>query len=84
MSTKSSGEQIAAGAFKATYLRLMERVARDGISVTITKHGKPIARLVPVNVTEPPLFGSIPATIHGDIIGPFHEDWPEPTALEPE
>ena len=38
------------GAFEAkTHLpRLLERVAR-GESLTITKHGKPVARLVPVD-----------------------------------
>jgi prevent-host-death family protein len=43
------------GAYEAkTHLpRLLEEVAR-GATVTITKHGHPIARLVPVAAARPP------------------------------
>ncbi len=42
------------GSFEAkTHLpQLLERVA-NGEEFTITKHGKPVARLVPVSVTTP-------------------------------
>ncbi len=42
------------GSFEAkTHLpQLLERVA-NGEEFTITKHGKPVARLVPVSVTAP-------------------------------
>ena len=42
------------GSFEAkTHLpQLLERVAR-GEEFTITKHGKPVARLVPMTVTKP-------------------------------
>jgi prevent-host-death family protein len=33
--------------FKATCLEVLERVARTGEEITITKRGKPIARVVP-------------------------------------
>jgi len=38
---------LGATEFKATCLQVLERVRRTGEEVTITKHGKPIARLVP-------------------------------------
>jgi prevent-host-death family protein len=41
-------KQVAAGRFKATCLKLMDRVAATGEPVEITKRGKPLARLVPV------------------------------------
>jgi prevent-host-death family protein len=40
--------EIAAGKFKATCLKLMDRVAATGEAIVITKRGKPLARLVPV------------------------------------
>jgi prevent-host-death family protein len=42
------------GSFEAkTHLpQLLERVAK-GEEFTITKHGKPVARLVPVSITQP-------------------------------
>jgi prevent-host-death family protein len=40
--------EVPAGKFKATCLRLMERVAATGEPIVITKRGKPLARLVPV------------------------------------
>jgi prevent-host-death family protein len=38
--------QIPASRFKATCLELMDRVAATGETVVITKHGRPVARLV--------------------------------------
>lgn len=40
--------EVPAGKFKATCLKLMDRVATTGEEVVITKRGKPIARLAPV------------------------------------
>ncbi len=40
--------KISAVKFKATCLKLMDRVAATGEPITITKRGKPLARLVPV------------------------------------
>ncbi len=38
---------IKASEFKAKCLRLMDEVAADGIPIVITKHGRPVTRLVP-------------------------------------
>lgn len=40
---------IAAADFKTGCLQLMDRVRETGVEYTITKHGTPVARLVPVN-----------------------------------
>ena len=40
--------EISAGKFKATCLKLMDRVAATGEPIVITKRGKPLAKLVPV------------------------------------
>lgn len=43
---------IKASTFKATCLKLLDEVAEGHRSLTITKHGRPVARLVPITPTE--------------------------------
>jgi len=70
--------EIAAGVFKAKCLKLMDRVARTHEEITVTKRGKPVARLVPVEpAPEQPLFGYLrgKGEIRGDIVAPTGETW---------
>lgn len=53
--------QITATQFKAKCLRLLDEVAQTGRPLTITKHGKPVARLEPAERSRG-LEGS--ATLH--------------------
>jgi prevent-host-death family protein len=56
--------RIAAGAFKARCLELMDRVRETGAEYVITKHGRPVAKLVPVvEAVRQPLFGSMKGTV---------------------
>ena len=41
-------KRMAAGLFKAKCLAVMDEVAAKHVSVIITKYGKPVAKLVPV------------------------------------
>ena len=72
---------IAAGKFKATCLAVMDEVQARREPVVITKNGKPVAKMVPVEMEEDPLavfrFGKGKITILGDIIAPASdlEDW---------
>lgn len=70
---------ISATEFKAKCLKLMDEVAKTHQSVTVTKRGKPIARLVPVEPEEhKSWFGYMAGTakINGDILEPIEgEDW---------
>ena len=50
-------KQIPAAQFKATCLSLLDEVDPDGI--VITKHGKPIAKLVPFGTDSSSLIGSL-------------------------
>lgn len=70
---------IQATEFKAKCLALMDRVARTGETIVVTKNGRPIAELRP---HRPPraksLFGLHKghAEILGDIISPIGtDDW---------
>ena len=62
---KPSGEgTVAAAEFKATCLELMDRVRETGIEYVVTKHGKPVAKLVPyVESTPRKGFGSMKGTV---------------------
>jgi prevent-host-death family protein len=68
---------IPAAVFKAECLKLMDEVARTGQPVVITKHGKPVAQLVPVPATPKSLFGYMrnTVTIKGDVVAPTGAPW---------
>ena len=71
-------KHIAAADFKANCLRLMDEVAHERRPIIITKRGKPIAKLVPVEEEPMDLFGYMAGTakICGDIIGPIEDlEW---------
>lgn len=65
-------KQIAAGKFKARCLALLDEVAETGTEIVVTKRGKPVAKLAPI---EPPksLKGSV--RILGDIVSPIEDEW---------
>lgn len=70
--------EMKAAEFKAKCLELMDRVAESHEEIVITKRGKPIAKLVPMdNRPLTPLFGSMAGTVEilGDIISPIDVKW---------
>lgn len=69
--------EVPAGEFKARCLQLMEQVHTTRQPIVITKRGKPIAQLVPVDEEIPSIFGRMRGTltIHGDIVAPTGEEW---------
>jgi prevent-host-death family protein len=73
----TKARKVPAGEFKARCLKLMDEVAETGEELVVTKRGKPVARLVPMQSKGKVFFGAMKgtATIHGDIIGPFFDDW---------
>ena len=60
---------MSAGGFKARCLALLDRVARTGRTVVVTKRGRPVARVAPLDQAAPAdLRGSI---VHQeDIVAP--------------
>jgi prevent-host-death family protein len=55
---------VAAAEFKATCLELMDRVRETGVEYVVTKHGQPVARLVPYDgAARPLLFGALKGTV---------------------
>jgi prevent-host-death family protein len=69
---------MAAGKFKAQCLAVMDEVHAKRVPVVLTKNGKPVAKLVPLDIpeAEDPLdafyFGGI--EIVGDIMKPVYTD----------
>ena len=67
---------IKASEFKAKCLQLMDEVAETGEEIVITKHGRPVSRLVPYRERPKTLFGrGGPIVVHGDIGSPIDVVW---------
>ena len=66
---------IPAGRFKAQCLRLLDEVAETGETIVVTKRGKPVAKVEPVE--EPPsLKGSVVYLVSDEeLIAPIDEVW---------
>ena len=60
----SLGDVLPAADFKAKCLKLMDRVRETGVEYVITKHGEPVAKLVPYKAKQrTPVFGALRGTI---------------------
>ena len=72
-------QTVGAGEFKAHCLRLMDWVAESRGEIVITKHGRPVAKLVPADDEPPDSFGALRGTVvyRGDIVSPDHDAWNE-------
>ena len=61
-----ANRSIAAAEFKATCLKLMDRVRETGVAYVVTKHGEPVAKLVPYSAPKTRrLFGAMQGTVLG-------------------
>jgi len=69
--------KIAAAKFKSQCLALMDEVERKRKEIIITKRGRPVAKLVPVDEGTNPLFGGMRGTarVTGDIVSPIGVRW---------
>jgi prevent-host-death family protein len=70
-------DKIPAGEFKAKCLKVLDEVQRQRKQFVITKRGKPVAMLVPVNERRESIIGSMKGTMEilGDIIVPIDVKW---------
>lgn len=70
--------EISAGEFKAKCLKLMDEVASTHEPLVITKRGRPVVMMVPIEPEQAlPLFGYMAgtATVCGDLIAPIDVGW---------
>jgi prevent-host-death family protein len=68
---------LPAAEFKAHCLELMDRVRTKRMEITVTKYGKPVAKLVPLDDEAPELFGFLSGSVtyNGDIVSGTGEVW---------
>jgi prevent-host-death family protein len=69
--------ELSVTQFKAHCLGVIEQVQKQKTRVTLTRHGRPAAELIPVNASAPgALFGRSKDTtvIHGDLLS-TGESW---------
>ena len=69
--------EVGAAEFKARCLEIMDEVQRLGVTVTITKHRKAVAKLVPATAREGTFCGSLKGLVieHGDLVSPIDVTW---------
>ena len=74
-------KKMAAGSFKTNCLAVMDEVQARHETVVITKHGKPVAKLVPVNTDTDEIYNFLAGkgAIKGNIVSPAlsPEEWGE-------
>jgi len=70
--------RLPAAEFKARCLELMDRVRENGAEYIVTKHGRPVAKLVPYVESEPkPFVGALKGTVlkYDRPFEPVDTDW---------
>ena len=74
-------KKMAAGAFKTNCLAVMDEVQAKHETVVITKHGKPVAKLVPVSTDIDEIYNFLggKGAVIGDVVSPAisPDDWGE-------
>jgi prevent-host-death family protein len=72
---------MPAGSFKTNCLAVMDEVQAKHETVIITKRGKPVAKLVPVNAESDEIYNFLAGkgNVAGDVVSPAvsAEDWGE-------
>lgn len=70
--------EIGAAEFKAKCLQLLDEISeRKREAIIITKRGKPVARLAPIDKGGGPIYGAMKglAKIRGDLTEPLDAEW---------
>jgi antitoxin (DNA-binding transcriptional repressor) of toxin-antitoxin stability system len=74
-------KKMAAGSFKTNCLAVMDEVQARHETVVITKHGKPVAKLVPMNTDADEIYDFLAGkgVVNGDIVSPAvsPDEWGE-------
>ncbi len=81
MLKESRMKKMAAGTFKVHCLSVMDEVQAKRETVLITKHGKPVAKLVPADKDADDIYNFLAGkgSITGDVVEPAMsgDDWGE-------
>ena len=70
-------QRVPAAEFKANCLSLLERVRQSRRPIIVTKHGRPVAKVVPLPAQRRAILGFSTGTVKilGDIVAPTGEWW---------
>jgi prevent-host-death family protein len=72
-------KKMAAGVFKTNCLAIMDEVQAKHETIVITKHGKPVAKLVPANPEKDEIYDFLAGkgSVAGDVVSPAMspEEW---------
>ncbi len=68
---------ISASDLKARCARVIQEVEQQHRTVVVTRRGRPVAKIVPMDERPSSLFGCLRGlvTIHGDIVEPVEVEW---------
>jgi prevent-host-death family protein len=74
---RKTAATIAATEFRARCLALLDQVAQERVPLVVTKHGRPVAVVMPYEEDVPPVFGILAGTVHAsdDLVAPARERW---------
>lgn len=75
--TEARETRISASEFKARCLELMDTVRDKHETIIITKHGTPVAKLVPFDPETRDIWGYMRGSVlwYGDLISPIDVEW---------
>lgn len=72
-------KKMAAGAFKVHCLKVMDEVRKKRETIIITKHGKPVVKIVPADQDKDEIYGFLKGKVKivGDVVSPIltPEEW---------
>jgi prevent-host-death family protein len=69
-------KNISVSQFKAKCLAILDEMSKTSLTVIVTKRGKPIAKIIPMESAEPlNLLGSVHYKNEKDILAPVDETW---------
>lgn len=69
---------VSATEFKARCLELIEQIQQTRREITVTRYGKPVARLMPIDAEKPSAWGWMSDqgdVVMGDLISPIDVEW---------
>ncbi|MBS1866813.1 MAG: type II toxin-antitoxin system Phd/YefM family antitoxin [Acidobacteria bacterium] len=76
---ESTMKEIKASEFKSRCLKVMDRVQQTGEPVIVTKRGKPVVKVIPMETANNDIFGFMKGRMEivGDIVSPATpiDDW---------
>ena len=74
---ESPSAEISIADAKAHFSEVVAGVEQRRQAFTVVRRGKPVARIVPVDLPAPTLYGSMRGTVTelGDIVGPTGAEW---------